>query len=236
MSKVEFTDKNPKLFYDTSQFEFLNPLVGNFSVIKNELLSLIDINIDNQWLRTFPNYVQSEKHKAWKVFSFIFFNMKFPSHAQLCPKTAELIYSIPQILSCDYSYLDAQTRIMAHKGYTKMVLRCHLPLIVPNEELCAIRVGNEIRHWKEGELMIFDDSFEHEAWNDSDKKRVVLMFDIPNPLWNYNAHEISKYKIEHMDDPFLLSMTSYEEWQKAFNNGIFPLDSFSNDLPLTIKN
>ena len=117
MSNIPFTDKNPKLFYDASEFQFLTPLVNNFSDIRNELLNLIDINIDNQWLRTFPNYVQSDKHKAWKVFSFIFFNMKFPSHAKLCPKTAELIYSIPEILSCDYSYLEANTKIMAHKGY-----------------------------------------------------------------------------------------------------------------------
>ncbi|MDF2451647.1 MAG: aspH [Bacteroidota bacterium] len=228
MSVIEFTEKNPRLFYNPNEFEFLKPIVQNFSLIKSELLNLIDFDVDNQWLRTFPNYVQSEKHKAWKVFSFIFFYMKFPSHAKLCPKTADLLYSIPEILSCDYSYLDANTKIKPHKGYTRMVLRCHLPLIVPDEQLCGIRVGDEIRHWKEGELMIFDDSFEHEAWNNTDKKRVVLMFDIPNPLWKYSAYEISKYKIEHMDDPFLLSMSDYAEWQKAFEKGIFPLESFKD--------
>ena len=104
-----------------------------------------------------------------------------------------------------FQILKPTPQILPHKGYTKMVLRCHLPLIVPAGELCGLRVGNEIKHWKEGELLIFDDSFEHEAWNNSDENRIVLMFDIPNPLWGYTAHEISKYKIEHMDDPFLLS-------------------------------
>lgn len=103
-----------------------------------------------------------------------------------------------------------------------MVLRCHLPLIIPNEELCAIRVGDEVRHWKEGELMIFDDSFEHEAWNKSDEDRIVLMFDIPNPLWGYSAYEISKYKMENVDDPFLLSLTGKENWIKLFNHGRIP--------------
>jgi beta-hydroxylase len=226
MADIILTQKNPKLFYDNHDFKFLNPLLQNFSVIKQELLHLMDINADNQWLRTFPNYVQSDKHKAWKVFSFIFFNMKFPSHAKLCPKTAELLYTIPEIMSCDYSYLDANSHILPHKGYTKMVLRCHLPLIVPNEELCGLKVGDEIRHWKEGELLIFDDSYVHEAWNKTNDKRVVLMFDIPNPLWEYSANEISKYKIEHIDDPFLLAMADYEQWQESFRKGIFPLETF----------
>lgn len=224
-----FTEKNPQWFYDSKQFEFLSPLVTNYQTIKNELLQLLALNKDEQWLRTFPSYVESEKHKAWKVFSFVFFNMKFPSHAELCPKTAELIFSIPQIMSCDFSYLEPHTKVKAHKGYSKMVLRCHIPLIVPQDtHACAIRVGNETRHWKEGELMVFDDSFDHEAWNNSSEGRAVLMFDIPNPLWGYTAQEISKYKIEHIDDPFLLSLASKNEWLKAFEDGCFLLDKFED--------
>jgi len=226
MSEFEFTNKNPKFFYDPSQFPFLKPLVDNFAVIRQELLDIIGAGKENQWMNTFPHYVKSEQHKAWKVFSFLFFNMKLPQNAKLCPKTAGLVYSIPEILSCDYSYMNPHTHVLPHKGYSRMVLRCHIPLIVPDEELCALRVGDQIKHWKEGELIIFDDSFEHEAWNKSDNRRVVLMFDIPNPLWGYSAHEISKYKIDHIDDPFLLSMKSKEEWMEAFKKGVFPLEKF----------
>lgn len=228
MSNFDFTPKNPKFFYDSNDFEFLKPLTSNISIIKKELLEVMNDNEQNQWLKTFPHYVKSQQHKSWKVFSFIFFNIKFLNNAMLCPKIAELIYSIPEILSCDFSNIEAKTKILPHKGYTKMVLRCHLPLIVPNEELCALRVGNETRHWKEGELLIFDDSFEHEAWNNSESNRVVLMFDIPNPLWGYTAHEISKYKIEHIDDPFLLSFANKQKWIDAFNEGYFPSDMFTN--------
>ncbi len=219
----DFTDKNPRFFYKSSGFDFLNPLVSNYPVIKAELLHLLKSYKTNEWFKTFPHYVKSEQQKSWKVFSFLFFNMKLLSNAELCPKTAALIESIPQILSCDFSNIEAHTQILPHKGYTKMVLRCHLPLIVPAGELCGLRVGNEIKHWKEGELLIFDDSFEHEAWNNSDENRIVLMFDIPNPLWGYTAHEISKYKIEHMDDPFLLSFADKAQWLEAFHKGTFPL-------------
>jgi aspartyl/asparaginyl beta-hydroxylase (cupin superfamily) len=222
VNQYEITDKNPRFFYDPKEFPHLDVLTNNFITIKEELLNLLESNIEEQWLETFPHYVNSDKAKAWKVFSFIFFGMKIPYKAKHCPKTAELIYTIPDMISCDYSFLKPNSHIQPHKGYTKMVLRGHLPLVVPEGHNCAIRVGNETREWKEGELMIFDDSFEHEAWNRSDKDRVILMFDIPNPLWNYSAYEISKYKVENMDDPFLLSIMPKEKWIESFKKGEFP--------------
>src|SRR5580700_4210645 len=129
MNNFKFTDKNPRFFYDTNHFLFLNPLVENFIVVKEELLNLLEANKENMWMKTFPSYVKSDSYKAWKIFSFVFFYMKFPSHAKLCPKTADLVYSIPEILSCDYSFMKPHTHITPHKGYTRMALRCHLPLI-----------------------------------------------------------------------------------------------------------
>lgn len=220
------TPQNPSYFYDKNDFPFLLKLEENFQVIREELLSLLENQQENQWLKTFPNYVISEQEKAWKVFTFLFFQMKSLKHAQLCPKSAELIYSISEIISCDFSFMEPKTHILPHKGYTKMVLRCHLPLIVPANEKCAIRVGEKTHVWKEGELVIFDDSFEHEAWNNSDDIRVVLMFDIPNPNWNYSATEISAYKIEKMDDPFLLSIASKEQWLRFYQDRQLPMEQF----------
>jgi len=222
----EKTVQNPSFFYNKRNFPFLLKLEENFQLIKDELLTLLDNQDEKQWLQTFPDYVESESSKAWKVFTFLFFQMKSPIHAQLCPKTAELIYTISEIISCDFSFLEPNTHILPHKGYTKMVLRCHLPLIVPKDEKCGIRVGDETHFWKEGELVIFDDSFEHEAWNKSNEKRVVLMFDIPNPNWSYSASEISAYKVKNMDDPFLLSIASKEKWIKAYQDRRLPLEGF----------
>ena len=220
------TPQNPAYFYDKNDFPFLFKLEENFQVIREELITLLENKQENQWLQTFPDYVKSDQKKAWKVFTFLFFQMKSPKHAQRCPKSAELIYSISEIISCDFSFMEPNTHILPHKGYTKMVLRCHLPLIVPAGEKCAIRVGEETHVWKEGELVVFDDSFEHEAWNKSEEKRVVLMFDIPNPNWPYSATEISAYKIEKMDDPFLLSIAPKEQWLKFYQDRRLPLEEF----------
>lgn len=224
---AEFSHKNVSYFYDALEFKQLLFLEENFNVIREELIQLISSNSEQEWLRTFPDYVKAETDKAWKVFSFLFFSMKNPVHRALCPNTTRLIDQIPELISCDFSYMEPHTHILPHKGYSRMVLRCHLPLIVPEENKCAIRVVNETRHWEEGKLLIFDDSFEHEAWNRSNERRVVLMFDIPNPLWGYSAEEISGYKIRNLDDPFLLSIANKEEWINAFEKRELPKVIFS---------
>ena len=82
----------------------------------------------------------------------------------------------PSIL---FSLLKPGARIEAHHGMINTRLICHLPLIVPPD--CGFRVGNETRAWEEGKLLIFDDTIEHEAWNHSDRDRIVLIFDVWRP-------------------------------------------------------
>ena len=81
--------------------------------------------------------------------------------------------------SAFFSLLKPRTRIPPHTGVTNTRAIIHLPLIVP--EGCGFRVGGETRAWREGEAFAFDDTIEHEAWNDSDELRVVLIFDVWNP-------------------------------------------------------
>jgi aspartyl/asparaginyl beta-hydroxylase (cupin superfamily) len=82
----------------------------------------------------------------------------------------------PSIL---FSRLQAGARIPAHHGVMNARLICHLPLIVPPG--CGFRVGGETREWHEGELLVFDDTVEHEAWNESDRDRIILIFDVWRP-------------------------------------------------------
>jgi len=87
---------------------------------------------------------------------------------------------------CYFSKIDPGTHILPHCGASNLKLRCHLPILVPeteNSENCQtwIRVGDQTRSWKEGEILVFDDSFEHEVKNDTLMPRVVLIFDIWHP-------------------------------------------------------
>ena len=85
-----------------------------------------------------------------------------------------IVFSSGQVI-----WMRPGTRIRPHHGYTNARLICHLPLIVPSE--CALRVGNETHAWREGEVIVFDDSVEHEAWNLSKEPRVVMIFDVWRP-------------------------------------------------------
>ena len=112
----------------------------------------------------------------WDVFGLHAFGTIIPRNCQLCPKTAELLLSIPDVVTAGYSLLGAKSRIIPHVGYTSSVLRVHLGLIVPPH--CSVSVGEESRTWTEGRCLVFDDTAIHWATNDSDQDRIVFLLDI----------------------------------------------------------
>lgn len=93
-----------------------------------------------------------------------------------------------------FSLLRPRSRIPAHTGMINARFICHLPLVVPSG--CGFRVGEETREWQVGELMVFDDSVEHEAWNDSDHDRLVLIFDV----WRPEVSELERQQIATLFD------------------------------------
>ena len=112
----------------------------------------------------------------------------------VCPGTTALLESLPLAdqpgfaPTALFSALEANTRIPAHTGSTNTRLLVHLPLILPGP--ARFRVGNETRDWKMGEAWVFDDSINHEAWNDADQLRVILIFDIWNPFLSEAEREL----------------------------------------------
>jgi aspartyl/asparaginyl beta-hydroxylase (cupin superfamily) len=104
----------------------------------------------------------------------------------VCPETAALLARQPMAdqpgfaPTAMFSALEARTRIPPHTGSSNTRLLVHLPLILPGP--AAFRVGNETRPWRLGEAWVFDDTIEHEAWNDADELRVILIFDVWNPF------------------------------------------------------
>jgi aspartyl/asparaginyl beta-hydroxylase (cupin superfamily) len=116
-------------------------------------------------------------------------------NAALFPNTLKALEAapLPQIANqapmALFSKLAAETTIPPHNGLLNTRLICHLPIIVP--ELCgALRVGNEERPWVEGEMLIFDDSIEHAAWNHSKHERVILLFEIWRPEISADEREL----------------------------------------------
>jgi len=102
-----------------------------------------------------------------------------------CPVTAAALAELPgaelpnRAPTAFFSILELHTRIPPHSGVTNTRTIVHLPLVVPPG--CGFRVGRETRKWVEGQALAFDDTIEHEAWNDGDAARIVLIFDVWNP-------------------------------------------------------
>ena len=193
-------------------------LEANWKDIQKELFAIFNKNSE-EWFLAHPHYVKSKSDKAWKTYEFIFFGIKNLAKCNECPKTFKLLQKIPNLVTAQFSVLEPNTVIAPHKGYTRMVLRNHLALKVPSKELCKIKVEEEEYSWEEGRLVTFDDSKIHEAWNLSNETRMVLMIDVANPEMSYNSFEICKYKLENMEDSFLLDIADKTQWLKWLNDG-----------------
>jgi ornithine lipid ester-linked acyl 2-hydroxylase len=116
------------------------------------------------------------------------------------------------------SILSPRKHILDHRGPYKGVLRYHLGLVVPEDaEACRIRVGEDLRHWEEGKSMIFDDTFNHEVWNDTDETRVVLFVDVLRPL-PFPESAINRAIIKAIGwSPFVLdAKRNQEAWERRY--------------------
>ena len=122
----------------------------------------------------------------WSVYSLWHDSAPLPANQAACPKTSAVLAKLPM---CDvpghapgayFSVLKPHTRLPPHTGTTNTRCIVHLPLVIPPG--CRFRVGSQVRSWEKGKAWVFDDTIEHDAWNDSDQTRIILIFDIWNPL------------------------------------------------------
>jgi aspartyl/asparaginyl beta-hydroxylase (cupin superfamily) len=179
-------------FYEREQFDWAASIEAATDRIRAELLPVM------QDASRFSPYVRSGDSKIgrndqgladnddWSALYLWDHSRLVPENAALFPHTLEALEAAPmpeialQAPMALFSKLAPGTRIPPHNGLLNTRLICHLPLVVP-PDCGALRVGNEERPWVEGELLIFDDSIEHEAWNNSDRERVILLFEIWRP-------------------------------------------------------
>jgi aspartyl/asparaginyl beta-hydroxylase (cupin superfamily) len=178
-------------FFDREMFDWAERIEVTTPAIHGELLALLETHADELRPYVQHNTVAPEANQAllgradWSVLPLCENGWLMPSIIERCPRTWEAVLQtpLPRISGWGptvlFSLLKAGARIAPHSGMFNTRLICHLPLIVPSG--CRFRVGNEVREWEVGKLLIFDDTIEHEAWNDSGEDRVILIFDIWRP-------------------------------------------------------
>ena len=119
----------------------------------------------------------------WKAFFLHGFGHRSESNCARCPQTARALARIPGLVTAFFSILSPGKHIPKHRGVYKGLLRVHLGLRVPAAaERCRMEIDGTTLHWKVGEAFVFDDTYQHEVWNDTDEERVVLIVDVFRPL------------------------------------------------------
>lgn len=180
-------------FHDRRMFPWLEELEAATSTIRAELEALLTDSFD-----AFAPYIAFPKGAPVNQWGELNHSRKWTSLwlwkngekqeavCARCPETAALLERLPMARqsafapTAVFSALQPHTHIPPHTGSTNVRLLCHLPLILPGS--ARFRVGNTTRDWKMGKAWVFDDTIEHEAWNDADQMRVILIFDVWNPF------------------------------------------------------
>ncbi len=188
-------------YYDREQFPWIAGLEAQTGAIRGELMGLLEEDAKgfapyvthpdgvplNQW-------AELNWSPRWSALYLWKDGAKQDENCARCPKTAAALDAIPRAdipnfaPTAFFSTLDANTRIPPHSGDTNARLIVHLPLIVPGPSY--FRVGNDTRQFQEGHAWVFDDTIEHEAWNDSDRPRVILILDVWNPYLSEAEREM----------------------------------------------
>lgn len=185
-----FPDLPPQAYLDRTLFPWIEPLEAQTDAIRDELLRLLPSEAGRE--RVFTNEAIEQVNlrglnapPSWNGYYFYRHGVRREDNCSSCPVTAKTLELLPlshvrehgpEVL---FSVFTAGTHLLPHRGVTNTRLVGHLPLIVPPD--CALNVGGEIHEWREGRAVIFDDTYEHEAWNRSQQTRVVLIFDLWNP-------------------------------------------------------
>jgi beta-hydroxylase len=206
--------------YDNAVFPWVAGIEGEWCAVraelerillrKDELPNVQDITIDARSIT---------RDSGWKIFLFVAYGIRSQRNIDLCPETWRIVRKIPGLKTAMFSVLEPKKRLPPHRGPYNGVLRLHLGLMVPEpRENVAIRIGPELRTWQEGRVLVFDDAYEHEAWNETDQPRVVLFVDFVKPL-RFPASVLNRALIRlAVFTPYLRAGNdNLRRWEKRFH-------------------
>lgn len=190
-----------------------NVLKKNWKIIRDEIATLITNghtkNITNDMF--FKNFTESD----WTCFYLkTYGNDYFPEAENLAPKTTALLKTIPEIKLAMFSILGPRTKIKPHRGPYKGALRYHLGLECPRSDLCFIKVDGNKYIWRNGEDVMFDDTYVHEVVNDTDERRIILFCDFLRPMKNKRLDLVNERASNYLAPIFLKKNKNNEQQSK----------------------
>jgi beta-hydroxylase len=221
IAKASTIDNSP--FFDSSEFAWARSLESATPLIRKELLAILPLQ--SQW----PNFQEISRDQksvsrddGWNSFFFYGYGVRADGNCHRCPATARVVESLPGMKTAFFSILAPGKHIPAHRGPYKGVIRAHLGLVIPKpKERCRIQVADQFAYWEEGKVMIFDDSYVHEVWNDTTGVRVVLFLDIVRPL-RFPVNLLNRLILALIAwSPFIRDAeANYKRWEKEFDRPV----------------
>lgn len=209
---------NPPI-YATDIFPWAGEIESEWQLIRTELDRVL---LRQSELPSFQSISQDvatiNTDTGWKTFFLCGYGNVSKKNIQRCPETWRLLQKIPGLRAAMFSVFEPGKHLPAHRGPYNGVLRFHLGLKVDEQsDRLAIRVRDTLCHWREGEALIFDDAYDHEAWNHTESTRVVLFVDFDKPL-RWPAKMINAAILgAAMFTPFVREgVDNHSEWEKRF--------------------
>jgi len=168
------------------QIPGLDALDANWETIREEALNLSRMQ----------RITAAEKHDdigfnsffkyGWKRFYLKWYDARHPSADALCPRTVALLGQIPSVKAAMFAELPPDGKLNPHRDPFSGSLRYHLGLVTPNDDRCNIDVDGERYSWRDGQSVVFDETYVHSARNDTDVNRIILFCDVERPLrWRW---------------------------------------------------
>jgi len=168
---------------DVRDFPWTEVLRDNWQAIRDEAVAVaLRRNAAPSLATISPDHRAIAEVDMWRSFFLWGYGYPIEDNLARCPTTARLVEQVPGLNSAFFSILAPGTHIPNHRGVTKALITCHLGLIVPRNGDVRMRVDERIVRWAEGETLVFDDTYDHEVWNDTDSTRVVLLIQFERPL------------------------------------------------------
>jgi len=179
-----FSAVEAKPYAEVQQFPELGAITSQWRMIREEALKLFDEGYIRAATKHNDIGFNSFFRTGWKRFYLKWYGDFLPSASSLCPQTTQLLAGIPSVNAAMFTILPPGSRLGAHRDPFAGSLRYHLGLVTPNSPECFIIVDGERYHWKDGEAVMFDETYIHTAENRTDVTRVILFCDIERPLSN----------------------------------------------------
>ncbi len=179
--------------FELGDFPGLAAVTSQWEAIRDEAQALLDAgelrasdDLEDVAFNTFFK-------RGWRRFHLRWYADFLPSARALCPRTCAILENVPEIHAALFALLPPGGRLGAHRDPFGGALRYHLGLITPNDDGCWIEVDGQRYSWRDGEAVVFDETFVHKAKNDTDKPRVILFCDVERPIRNRLVRALNRF-------------------------------------------